>query len=163
MNTKPRHIILPAVAFLAVVAVALAVRLWPRTVPFGQCSEVYKKYAAVDGVDAMFIKDYKINDIVFVDVTILKAKDSATWISLKKSFEVPDPSPNFQRLIDEGKDIIATKIIPKTIVTDTLRNSYPSDCLATSYLNRTLTFFHVTNEFELYIVRRYNWDKSINQ
>ena len=68
------------------------------------------KEAAVDGVDAMFIKDYKINDIVFVDVTILKAKDSATWISLKKSFEVPDPSPNFQRLIDEGTDIIATKI-----------------------------------------------------
>lgn len=163
MNIKPRHIILPAVAFLAVVAVALAVRLWPRTVPFDQCSEVYKKYAAVDGVDAMFIKDYKINDTVFVDVTILKAKDSATWAILKEDFATSDPSPQSQEIIDGGYDLIYVKLIPKSSSTDTTANTFSMDVLATSYLKHTLTVFHTCNETELNIVREYNWDKSINQ
>ena len=39
-----------------------AVLLLPQVVPFSQCSDVYKRYAKMDGVDATFIKDYKVND-----------------------------------------------------------------------------------------------------
>ena len=52
---KPKQLILPAIIFLAIVLVALAVRLWPRTVPFDQCSDLYKQYANVEGIDATFI------------------------------------------------------------------------------------------------------------
>ena len=160
---RPKKLILPAIIFLAIVLVALAVRLWPRTVPFDQCSDVYKRYAAVDGVVATFIKDYKVNDTVFVDVTLLEAIDSVSWTTLKKDFEVPDPSPDFQQFIDGGEDLIYVKLIPKSTATYTLLNSYPSNVLAISHLNRTLTVFHVKSDVEKHAVKYYNFDKSTNQ
>ena len=162
MRPKPKQFLLPAIIFLAIVLVALAVRLWPRTVPFDQCSDVYKRYAAVDGVVATFIKDYKVNDTVFVDVTLLEAIDSVSWTTLKKDFEVPDPSPDFQQFIDGGEDLIYVKLIPKTTASYTILNPYPNDVLAISHLNRTLTVFHIKNDVEKHAVKYYNFDKSTN-
>ena len=160
---KPKQLILPAIIFLAIVLVALAVRLWPRTVPFDQCSDLYKHYANVEGIDATFIKDYKVNDTVFVDVTLLEATDSVIWTSLKKDFDVPNPSPNFQQFIDNGEDLIYVKVIPKSTTTDTILDSYSNNLLAISHLKRTLTVFHTKNKEELNAVRHYNYDKSTNQ
>ncbi|MBP5515796.1 MAG: hypothetical protein J6X86_02490 [Bacteroidales bacterium] len=160
---KPKQLILPAIIFLAIVLVALAVRLWPRTIPFDQCSDVYKRYAAVDGVDATFIKDYKVNDTVFVDATLLEAKDSAVWVMLKNDFEVPNPGPIAQQFIDNGEDLIGVKIIPKSIAVDTTSKEYPNNLLAISYLNHTLTIFHIKNDVEKHAVKYHNFDKSTNQ
>ena len=160
---KPKQLILPAIIFLAIVLVALAVRLWPRTIPFDQCSDVYKRYAAVDGVDATFIKDYKVNDTVFVDATLLEAKDSAVWVMLKNDFEVPNPGPIAQQFIDHGEDLIGVKIIPKSIAVDTTSKEYPNNLLAISYLNHTLTIFHIKNDVEKHAVKYHNFDKSTNQ
>ena len=178
---------MPTIIFLAIVLVALAVRLWPRTVPFDQCSDVYKRYAAVDGVVATFINDYKVNDTVFVDVTLLEATDSMGWATLKKDFEVPDPSPDFQQRIDRGKDLIYTKKIPKVTVADSLKKSHPNvssqsreddnlhssrgaenvtygnDWLAISHLNHIIIVFHTKNEDEVHAVIFRNFEKSINQ
>ena len=60
----------------------------PRTVPYAQCSDLYKRYAAVDDIDATFIKDFKVNDTLFVDVTLLEAKDSAGWERLLNDFHL---------------------------------------------------------------------------
>ena len=163
MRPKPKQFLLPAIIFLAIVLVALAVRLWPRTVPFDQCSDLYKQYANVEGIDVSFIKDYKVNDTVFVDVTLLEATDSVSWTTLKKDFEVPDPSPDFQQFIDSGEDLIYVKLIPKTTASDTILNPYPNDVLAISPLNRTLTIFHIANAEEKHAVFHYNYRESINQ
>lgn len=148
---------------LLIVLGTLTVKLWPRTVPFDQCSEIYQKYASMENVKASFIKDYKVNDTVFVDVTLLEAIDSMGWATLKKDFEIPNPSPDFQQRIDSGKDLIYTKKAPKSTITDTSQNSYPNDWLAISHLKRTLTVFHIKNKEELNAVRHYNYDKSTNQ
>ena len=159
---KPKQLILPSIIFLAIVLVALAVRLWPRTVPFDRCSDLYKQYANVEGIDATFIKDYKVNDTVFVDVTLLEATDSVSWTTLKKDFDVPDPSPDFQQFIDSGEDLIYVKLIPKSTTTDTILNSNPNNVLAISHLKRTLTIFHIKNDVEKHAVKYYNFDKSTN-
>lgn len=160
---KPKQLILPAIIFLAIVLVALAVRLWPRTVPFDQCSDLYKQYANVEGIDATFIKDYKVNDTVFVDVTLLEAKDSVGWATLKKDFEVPNPPPVAHQFIDNGKDLIGVKLIPKSTTTDTILNSNPNNVLAFSHLKRTLTVFHTKNKAEEHAVLFYNFDYSTKQ
>ena len=160
---KPKQLIFPIIIFLAIVLVALAVRLWPRTVPFDRCSDVYKRYAAVDGIDATFIKDYKVNDTVFVDATLLEAKDSAVWVMLKNDFEVPNPGPIAQQFIDNGEDLIGVKLIPKSIAVDTTSKEYPNNLLAISYLNHTLTIFHIKNDVEKHAVKYHNFDKSTNQ
>ena len=65
-----------------------AVLLLPQVVPFDQCSDLYKQYVAVEGINATYIKDYKVNDTVFVDVTLLEATDSM-WHTLMKDFNIP--------------------------------------------------------------------------
>ena len=58
---------------LLAVGVALVVVRCPRTVPWEQCSEVYKKYSQMDGINAAYIKDYRINDTLTIGVTLLEA------------------------------------------------------------------------------------------
>ena len=140
-----------------------AVLLLPQVVPFSQCSDVYKRYAKMDGVVATFIKDYKVNDTIFVDVTLLEATDSVGWTTLKKDFDIPDPSPDFQQIIDSGEDLIYVKLIPKSIITDTILNSYPNNLLAISHVKRSLTVFHIKNDVEKQAVKNHNFDKSTNQ
>ncbi len=172
---------------LLIVLGTLTVKLWPRTVPFEQCSEIYKKYANVEKVKASFIKNFKVNDTVFVDVTLLEATDSMGWATLKKDFEIPNPSPDFQQRIDRGKDLIYTKKIPKVTVADSLKKSHPNvssqsreddnlhssrgaenvtygnDWLAISHLNHIIIVFHTKNEDEVHAVIFRNFEKSINQ
>ena len=61
-----------------------AYRSCSRTLPESQCSEVYRRYAHVPGVEAAFVKGFPINDTVAVDVTLLRATDSAGWAYLMK-------------------------------------------------------------------------------
>ena len=134
-----------------------AVLLLPQVVPFGQCSDVYKKYADMDGVDATFIKDYKVNDTVFVDVTLLVAIDSVGWDILIRDFEVPNLPAELQQLIDNGTDLFFTKSIPKS-KTDT--SDSPYDLLAISHLKHTLTVFHINSDIEKHAVFNHNYKKE---
>ena len=81
----------PKVAALCLLIVAgtLSVKLWPRTVPYEQCSDIYKKYAGTDGIEAAFVKDYKVNDTVLIDATVLEATTDSAWAVLQKDFNVP--------------------------------------------------------------------------
>ena len=129
------------------------VLLWPRTVPFEQCSEIYQKYANEEDIKATFIKDYKVNDTVFVDVTLLEATDSVGWNILKKDFEVPALPPELQQLVDNGEDLVFTKMIPKPKI-DT--SDFPNDLLAISHLSHTLTVFHIKSDIEKHAVYNHN-------
>lgn len=126
---------------------------WPRTVPFDQCSDLYKQYVAVEGINATYIKDYKVNDTVFVDVTLLEAIDSTGWDILKKDFEVPNLPLELQQLVDNGEDLVFTKMISEPAA---------SHLLAISYLTKTLTVFHIENDAEKHAVKYHNFDKSTN-
>ena len=54
-----------------------AIKFLPRTVPYSQCSEVYKRYCEVEGIRATYLKDYRLNDTVTVGVTLLEAETEA--------------------------------------------------------------------------------------
>ena len=131
---------------------------WPRTVPFDQCSDLYKQYVAVEGINATYIKDYKVNDTVFVDVTLLEAIDSTGWDILKKDFEVPALPPELQQLVDNGEDLVFTKMIPKPKI-DT--SDFPNDLLAISHMIHTVTVFHINSEIEKYAVLNHNYKEEI--
>ncbi len=138
---------------LLIIGGGAVVILWPRTVPLQECSEIYQKYANVEDVSASFIKDYKVNDTVYVDVTLLEAVDSAGWVTLKKDFEVPNLPPELQQLINSGKDLVFTKMIAEPAT---------SHLLAISYLTKTLTIFHIESDAEKYAIEYHNFDKSTN-
>jgi hypothetical protein len=154
---------LPAIIFLAIVLVALAVRLWPRTVPFDQCSDLYKQYVAVEGINATYIRDYKVNDTVFVDVTLLEATDSM-WHTLMKDFNIPTPDSDLQQFIDAGENLVVTKLVDKTHYS---RPAAPcsSNCeiMAISYTTHSISVFHTVDAGERHAILYFNLDKSTNQ
>ena len=137
-----------------------ALLLLPQVFPFNQCSDVYKRYAKMDGVDATFIKDYKVNDTVFVDVTLLEAIDSTGWDILKTDFKVPPPPLELQPLIDNGEDLLFTKHIPKYIANT---SAFPYDLLVISHLTHTLTVFHINSDIEKHAIFNHNYkEENIN-
>ena len=160
---KPKQLILPAIIFLAIVLVALAVRLWPRTIPFDQCSDLYKQYVAVEGINATYIKDYKVNDTVFVDVTLLEAPDSM-WHTLMTDFNIPTPDSDLQQFIDAGENLVVTKLVDKTHYS---RPAAPcsSNCeiMAISYTTHSISVFHTVDAGERHAILYFNLDKSTNQ
>ena len=60
-----------------------------RTVPYWQCSEVYKRYKDVEGVRATYVKDYRVNDTLTFGVTLLEATTDSGWAKLVSKFNVP--------------------------------------------------------------------------
>ena len=163
MRPKPKQFLLLAIIFLAIVLVALAVRLWPRTVPFDQCSDLYQQYVAVEGINATYIKDYKVNDTVFVDVTLLEATDSM-WHTLMKDFNIPTPDSDLQQFIDAGENLVVTKLVDKTHYS---RPAAPcsSNCeiMAISYTTHSISVFHTVDAGERHAILYFNLDKSTNQ
>ena len=183
---KKRFWLIVAILALVEAAILCLALQWKYIFPSKEVSELYTRYENVDGVDVSFIKDYKVNDTVFVDVTLLEATDSMGWATLKKDFEIPNPSPDFQQHIDRGKDLIYTKKIPKVTVADSLKRSYPNvfllsreddslhssrgaenvtygnDLLAISHLNHIIIVFHTQNDDEAHAVIYRNLYKSIN-
>lgn len=149
---------------LLIVVGTLAVKLWPRTVPFDQCSDIYKRYVGVEGIDVSFIKDFKVNDSVFVDVTLLEAKDSAGWAALKHDFSVPELNAEWQQLIDNGNNLIFSRKIAKISHPLNIHvNTTNCDVLAISRFSHTLIVFHTNNNNEIHAIFHRNYQESINQ
>jgi hypothetical protein len=81
-------------AFGILLAVAIGVitliHRWHRVFPSGEASGLYLRYENVEGVEASFVKNYKVNDTIAVDVTLLEATDSAGWARMKEDFGITD-------------------------------------------------------------------------
>lgn len=155
----------PCVAALCLLILVgtLCVKLWPRTVPFDQCSELYQRYADQPGIDASFVKDFRINDTVAVDATLLCATDAAGWETLRRDFAVPDPPPQVQQYIDEGEDLIASRrIAPSSYSKRPSPDTTAIEVLAYSHHSHTLTVFHAKDLNELHAIYHHNYNESIN-
>lgn len=130
----------------------------PRTVPFYKCSDEYKKYSRVDGVEASFIKDFRINDTLTVDVTMLKAVDSIGWETLLSDFDIKTPPDVFLQRIYNGEDLIICKSI---FANDTTHNpsSDPKTkaIIATSHLNHRLIIFDITDNSHIQAIFQYTY------
>ena len=161
-NKKRFWLIVAILALVETLVCYIAIQ-WKYIFPSNEVSEIYARYEKVEGIDVSFVKDYKVNDTVFVDVTLLEATDSVGWATLKKDFEVPNPPPVAHQFIDSGKDLIGVKLIPKSTTTDTILTPYPNDVLAFSHLKRSLIVFHTKNKAEEHAVLFYNFDYSTKQ
>lgn len=162
-NKKRFWTVIAIVAVIEVLAIAL-VQQWRYIFPSHEVSDLYTHYEKVDGIDASFIKDFRVNDSVFIDVTLLEAKDSAGWATLMHDFAVPEPNAELQAFIDNGEDLIFSHILtpddyPISISKDTIL----FDILAVSYHSHTLTLFHAKHEREVLSVFHHNNDESSNK
>ncbi|MBR6130620.1 MAG: hypothetical protein IKQ20_02020 [Bacteroidales bacterium] len=155
------------ISVLVALLVVAAVVVWhfvPRQLPYSECSDIYKHYAAEKGIEATYIKDYKVNDTVFVDVTLLEATDSVGWNKLVEELNLVTPDSASQCDLDKGMDLIFLKQVKKDNYSQkAITPSGNVDVLATSYLKKKVTVFHTKNRNEKYSVFHYNYDISTNQ
>ena len=108
--------------FCIILAVALGVITlvyrWHRVFPTGEVSEIYATYAGIEGVEASFVKNYRVNDSVTVDVTVLEAKSDTAWTMLKDDYGVPPLSSKSKSDIEKGSPCIVFCKLPELIKND---------------------------------------------
>lgn len=134
---------------VADVAIVGLVEKWDRLFPSREVSELYSRYADVPGIDVSFVKGYRINDTLAVDVTLLQATDSAGWETLKKDFNVHELDEHTQRKIDCGINIVTMRLAPRkdpTLPMDTT-DRLNNNAVAVSRLHHTVSVFQ-TNTME---------------
>ena len=155
---------------IAVVAV-VAIR-YPRTVPYEQCSEVYKRYSSVEGVRATYVKDYRLNDTLTVAVTLLEATDSAGWSYLLNAFNEPE---EVRDVVEEStvKNKVWIRLAPKGHPEEKVSNDgqgenkegkkWSYDALLKSYDMRTICVFDMKSMEQYMALFEYGVDIMLDK
>lgn len=159
-----RRWIITLLVCLLIVGSGAGVLLWPRTVPLAQCSEVYRLYVNNPSIRASFIKDFRINDSVSVDVTLLEAVDSNGWNTLVTDMNLGIQDSSTRSDIANGMDLITVKQVKKGVYSKPIATSSGNvDIVATSHLRKEVSIFHSKDRKEKHAIWFYNLEKSINQ
>ena len=124
-----------------------AITLWKRWYwffPSYSVSELYTKYAGTEGLDVAFVKDYRVNDTVFVDVTLLEATTDSAWNGLVKEFNFGD---QFNAELPSDTNAVSFWFAPRNHynlpMDSTLLNN---DIVVASQYRKTMAVFHITSE-----------------
>ena len=88
MNKRYRSYLYSLAILLLSAALTLAVKYRPRGLSEEECGPLYRQYAHAPGIEASFVKGFRVNDTLFLDVTLLQAKDSAGWERLLNDFHL---------------------------------------------------------------------------
>ena len=151
--TVQKHIVRFWAIFCVILAVALGaitvVLRWHRIFPSDEVSETYLKYAGRENVDASFVKGYRINDTMVVDVTLLETGDSAMWDTLCQDFSIVPLSkyPKDSPALTASDHTFFLRLIKDTIATqqDTL---YRKTLVIFSHKDMSMCVFHDINDMQ---------------
>ena len=133
---------------LLAVGVALVVVRCPRTVPWEQCSEVYKKYSQMDGINAAYIKDYRINDTLTIGVTLLEATTDSGWAMLQEDFGLPVIPKEYEERFVGDSNKVSTKIVPKESPLVDGEDSLVHDIIAISRYKHIIAHFELQSKVQ---------------
>lgn len=147
-NKKRFWTVIAIVAVIEVLAIAL-VQQWRYIFPSHEVSDLYTHYEKVEGIDASFIKDFRVNDSVFIDVTMLEATTNSGWDKLKKDFNIPPIHQEDQDCSRHNLTIfyLAPKNDHRASMDSVIINN---DMITISRNTQTICVFHITNENQLY-------------
>ena len=143
---KKKWIIIVVVT-VGIVGILAAFKYWLRTVPFDECSPLYRQYAGHEGIEASYVRDYPIDDTTLVDVTLLSATTDSAWESLCHDFILPEfPDMVIEKII-HGHSVTqwtASKDNPQIVATPTSTSDY--DLVAIAPQVEIIYIFHPENE-----------------
>ena len=166
LERKDRIINTLIIAFI--VGVGVAVWYLPPAIAYWRSSEVYKRYHKVDGVEATYIKDFRVNDTLTIAVTLLQATDSAGWESLLQAFNIPEDMKILSTIcnIFEWQSKRESPETRVTITKDDCDTCLTADDIvlcASSFKNHEICVFHTQDRSEVWAVENYNLDNMINE
>ena len=134
------------IGLLIELAVITLCKRWYWFFPSHSVSELYTKYAGTEGLDVAFVKDYRVNDTVFVDVTMLEATTDSAWIMLQNDFNIPIIPEEYRDLVSSFNSIdfrLAPKINPKLPMDSIAENN---NAIVTSRNKQTICIFHISSK-----------------
>ena len=142
-----KRYVLPLLIVLLPVAIYALWEWTPRTVPPERASELYRQYASNPHVAASFLKDFRVNDTVTVDVTLLEAKDDEGWEELREMTGGFPLMEHEKEQLKRGNDIVQTWISEN----DSLKPSPNTDPIniffcVMSFLKRSILACHIETE-----------------
>ena len=124
---------------------------WPQLTASEEVSDLYRRYADDGHLDVAFIRGFRVNDTLRLDVTTLQARDSVGWERLKEDFSIKEATLPVQESIAKGDDVVTVRLTPRDNpgqpmdTTDMLLN----DVLAVSRLHMTVSVFNISSEQEI--------------
>ena len=143
--------------------VTLAVVKRPRTVPLSQCSELYQRYHKVKGIEASYIQDFALNDSTTVNVTVLKATDSAMFVYLLTSL---GKSEDYVRYLNQnhpaGTRFVGIREKDRSMQAMDDGSQPDKDIVAYSPIKKTVVVFHVETQELFDIILLGNLRKNID-
>ena len=82
------------------------VRMHPRALEPWECSELYQRYADSPDIRATYVKNYRVNDTLTLNATLLEALTDTGWAELTNVFNI-SIMPHDQAAIDKGYDVLS--------------------------------------------------------
>ena len=157
-----RYWILTLIGLVLCLGVAWAMKSMPRLLSDEECSLIYQRYADDPGIEASFVKGFRVNDTLAIDATLLHATDSASWERLKEELRLPAPTPIVTKSIEKGTDAIILYMTRKGSVARDMdmEDLDNNDVVGLSYMNHTVCIYHINNGEERKAVLHYNTEIS---
>ncbi|MBP5536222.1 MAG: hypothetical protein J6X62_05450 [Bacteroidales bacterium] len=152
---------------LAVVVEFAAITLWKRWYwffPSLAVSEEYSRYKDVDGIRAAFLKDYRVNDTVTVDITLLEAANDAGWDILQHDFYIPVVPKEYEHLYCGDSNKISIKTINKkhpALPVDTV-DGLNNNIMYTSRPRRFICILKITDSAQIKAVSNMSYEYNIS-
>ena len=127
-NKKRFWLIVAILALVEAAILSLALQ-WKYIFPSREVSDLYTRYENVAGIGVSYIKDYKVNDTVFVDVTFIEATTDSAWNVILNDFNMPVIPEEYRELVEKNSSIefnLISKEDPQKIDEDISDNvGYP--------------------------------------
>ena len=142
-----RHWIFQIVCILLAIIIPWMIKSLPTPLLDKDCSPLYQRYADDPGVEASFVKGFRISDTLTIDATLLRAKDSAGWERLREDFEVTptskdDSTSHKKSLITRLNKKGETKPIIDTVLLN-------NDLLYFNIEQKNIAILHITDTLQL--------------
>ncbi len=155
---KRRWIITLTLIPAIVVVVALVV-YGLHTVPSSQCGDIYRYYENNPHLSVTYIKDFPVDDTLTVAVTTLCALDDEGWETLRKDFNIKPIPDILQEELNNGRDIIVVRMVPKSDPTQPMDTTDLSknNVIGISNLQHTISIFNTDNESQQDAIMNYNF------
>lgn len=156
-NKKRFWLIVAILALVETVILCVALQ-WKYIFPSREVSDLYTRYENVDGVDVSYIKGYKVNDSIFVDVTLIEATTDSAWNFILNDFNMPVIPEEYRELVEENSSIefnLISKEDPKKIDEDIDNN----DVLVLSRQKHSVCVFHTNNKIQRNAIIRNKLDE----
>ena len=130
---------------LAVVA-GFTLKHCQRTLPERKCSQVYQRYAHVEGIQAAYVKDYRINDTLTIGVTLLEATTDSGWAMLQEDFGLPVIPKEYEERFVGDSNRVSIKKFPKDIPLFLDGDTLTDDLIIVSLYKHTICHFVIHSD-----------------